>query len=119
MKPLPISCPLAFLLSIVLSIAPVGTITAADAKNHIGERAAVCGKVASERTATNSRGEQTLINLDTADSNQAFAVLVWGDDRAIVEPLPHTGDRTCAEGLIERDRGGAEIVVRSSAQLSR
>jgi len=119
MKPLPISCPLAFVLSIVLPIAPVGTITAADAKNHIGERATVCGKVASERTATNSRGEQTLINLDVADSNQIFAVLVWGDDRATVGPLPHTGNRTCAEGLIESDRGVPEILVRNSGQLSR
>ena len=119
MKPLPISCPLAFVLSIVLSIAPVGTITAADAKNQIGERGAVCGKVASERTATSSRGEQTLINLDAADSNQIFAVLVWGDDRATVGPLPHTGDRTCAEGLIESDWRVPEIVVRNSEQLSR
>ena len=40
------------------------SVSAADARNHIGEKATVCGKVASERTATRSRGEPTFINLD-------------------------------------------------------
>jgi hypothetical protein len=119
MKPLPISCPLAFVLSIALSIAPVGSITASDARNHVGEQATVCGEVANENTSSISHGEQTFINLDSSQPNQAFTILVWSDDSATVGALPHMGDHTCAKGLIEGYRGVPEIVVRNSGQLSR
>lgn len=39
-------------------------ITAAEAKNHIGETATACGKVASTKYAASSRGQPTFINLD-------------------------------------------------------
>ena len=35
------------------------TLTASQAKSHEGEKSTVCGRVASERTATSSRGEPT------------------------------------------------------------
>jgi len=69
------------LLAFALTPISAQTISAADAKNHVGEKATVCGKVASERTATSSRGEPTFINLDAAYPNQVFTILVWGDDR--------------------------------------
>jgi hypothetical protein len=105
-----------FSLSIALSQANSQSITSADAKNHIGEQATVCGKVASERTATSSRGEPTFINLDSACPNQVFTILVWGDDRKAVGELPHTGSHVCATGLIKDYRGVPEIVA-SSVQL--
>jgi DNA/RNA endonuclease YhcR with UshA esterase domain len=95
------------------------TISAADAKNHIGEQATVCGRVASEKTAVSSRGEPTFINLDAAYPNQVFTILVWGDDRQNVGELPRTGAHICATGLIKDYRGVPEIVVRSSGQFSR
>ena len=108
-----------FLLSFAPLPAKAQSITAADAKNHIGEQATVCGKVAGERTATNSRGEPTFINLDSAYPNQVFTILVWGDDRKNVGELPHIGSHLCATGLIKDYRGVPEIVVSSSGQLSR
>jgi hypothetical protein len=108
-----------FLLSIAPSPAIAQSITAADAKNHIGEQTTVCGKVASARTATSSRGEPTFINLDSAYPNQVFTILVWGDDRKAVGELPHEGSRVCATGLIKDYRGVPEIVAKSSGQLSR
>jgi len=95
------------------------TLSAADAKNHIGEQATVCGQVAGERTATGSRGEPTFINLDAAYPDQIFTILVWGDDRPNVGPLPSEGARVCASGRIQEYRGVTEIVVRSKAQLSK
>jgi len=95
------------------------TLSAADAKNHIGEQATVCGQVASERTATGSRGEPTFINLGTAYPNQIFTILIWGENRSSVEPLPSDGVRVCATGKIQEYRGVPEIVVRNKAQLSR
>ena len=106
------------LVAFALTPAVAQTISAADAKNHVGENATVCGKVASERTATSSRGEPTFINLDAAYPNQIFTILVWGDDRQKVGALPREGSRVCAKGEIQVYRGVPEIVVRSSGQLS-
>jgi DNA/RNA endonuclease YhcR with UshA esterase domain len=106
------------LFAIALIPAKAQSISATDAKAHIGENATVCGKVASERTATSSRGEPTFINLDSAYPNQVFTILVWGDDRKSVGELPRVGSRVCATGLIKDYRGVPEIVVRSSGQFS-
>jgi hypothetical protein len=59
---------IAFITALLLwaSITQAQTIPAAQAKAHEGEKATVCGIVASERTATSSRGEPTFINLDSA-----------------------------------------------------
>ena len=103
-----------FLLSILLSAAVAATITAVDAKNHIGEQATVCGKVAGSKTASSSKGEPTFINLDAAYPNQIFTILVWGDDRKSVGELPQVGSRVCATGLIKNYRGVPEIVIQSS-----
>lgn len=109
------------LLLFAIAVAPTSaqTISAADAKSHIGEHATVCGKVASERTATSSRGQPTFINLDAAYPNQIFTILIWGEDRQNVGALPSEGSRVCATGVIQEYRGVPEIVVRSSGQLSR
>jgi hypothetical protein len=67
---------------------------------------------------TRSRGEPTFINLDSAYPNQVFTILVWGDDRKNVGELPRVGSHVCASGVIQDYKGVAEIVVRSSGQLS-
>jgi hypothetical protein len=69
--------------------------------------------VASERTATNSRGEPTFINLDYAYPDQVFTVLVWKEDRKNVGELPREGSHVCASGMIQDYRGAPEIVVRN------
>ena len=72
--------PIAFIAAMLLwaSIAQAQTLTATQAKAHEGENATVCGTVASEHTATRSRGEPTFINLDAPYPNQVFTILVWG-----------------------------------------
>lgn len=107
------------MFAIALTPISAQTISATDAKNHVGEKATVCGKVVSERTATNSRGEPTFINLDAAYPNQVFTILIWGEDRKNVGTLPAEGSRVCATGTIQEYRGVPEILVRSGAQLSR
>jgi len=94
------------------------TISAADAKSNIGNKATVCGTVASERTASSSRGRPTFINLDSAYPNQIFTILIWGEDRQNVGDVPTEGTRVCATGTIEDYRGVPEIVVRTKSQLS-
>src|SRR6266852_4765713 len=56
-------------------------LSTAEAKDHAGERATVCGEVASTHYAARSRGNPTFINLDKPYPNQIFTVLIWGSDR--------------------------------------
>ena len=107
----------AFLL--MASVGQAQSLTTDQAKAHEGESATVCGIVASERTATSSRGEPTFINLDSAYPKQVFTILVWGDDRTNVGELPRVGSHVCAKGQITDYHGVPEIVVRSSGQLSK
>src|SRR5580658_4031090 len=106
-------------LLLMASVGQAQSLTTAQAKAHEGENATVCGVVASERTATSSKGEPTFINLDSAYPNQVFTILVWGDDRKNVGDLPHVGSHVCARGLIADYHGVPEIRVRSSGQLSK
>jgi micrococcal nuclease len=94
-------------------------ITAAEAKNHIGETATVCGEVASTRYATSSRGQPTFINLDKPYPNQVFTVLIWGSDRAKFGNAETTyrGKSVCVTGMIKEYRGVPEIVASDPSQI--
>jgi len=56
-------------------------LTAAEAKNHLGETATVCGHVASARFAEKSKGMPTFLYLDAAYPKQIFTIVIWGTDR--------------------------------------
>ena len=77
------------------------------------ERETVCGMIAGEHTAANSRGTPTFINLDRAYPNQVFTLLIWGDDRGRVGAVPESG-KICAIGVIREYRGTPEIVLRGA-----
>jgi hypothetical protein len=91
------------------------TLSTTDAARHIGEHTTVCGEIASEHTATRSRGTPTFINLDAPYPNQIFTALVWGSDRANVGNLPRNG-RICVTGTITEYRGTPEIVLYSAQE---
>ena len=99
-----------------LLVAHGQVLTTAEAKDHVGETATVCGTIAGEKTATGSRGTPTFINLDQPYPHQVFTVLIWGSDKAAVGTIPETG-RVCAKGPITLYRGVPEIVVRKSTDL--
>jgi len=103
-----------FLFNPLLSISQ--TLTAPQAKDHVGENATVCGRVANEKEATSSPGSPTFINLDQPYPDQIFTVLVWAHDRAAVGAIPQSGS-VCVKGVITLYRGVPEIVVHSSANL--
>jgi hypothetical protein len=100
-------------LSLIALSTTAQTITATEASKHVGEHATVCGIIASEHTATSSRGTPTFINLDKPYPNQVFTILVWGDERASIGQIPTSG-KLCASGLITLYRGAAEIVLHDS-----
>jgi hypothetical protein len=105
---------LLFLLSIALLPAMAETITAADAKNHIGEQATVCGLVANKRVASQSQGTPTFLDLDKPYPSQSLTVLVWERDKGNVGSLPRSG-QLCVTGRIVQYHGHAEIVLHNAA----
>jgi len=95
------------------SSAQVKKLTAAEAKDHIGDQATVCGKVASTRYAATTRGKPTFLNLDKPYPSQAFTVLIWGENREkFGTPEEKYRDKQiCVTGKITEYRGAPEIVV--------
>jgi hypothetical protein len=95
------------------AVASGQTLAAVDAAKHFGENKTVCGEIASEHTATTSRGTPTFINLDEPYPHQVFTILIWGDDKQSVGHFPASG-RVCATGTITEYRGSPEIVLHDS-----
>lgn len=95
-------------------------ISAAEARDHIGQVATVCGKVASLHWATRSRGEPTFINLDEPYPQQIFTVLIWGSDRSKFGDVEgrFTGKTICATGAVSVYREVPEIIARSANQIT-
>lgn len=112
---------LLFLLFIVpVRLVAQSTLTANEAKGHIGERATVCGTVASTHYAGTSNGSPTLVNFERPYPNEPFMVLVWGEDLSKFTDRPATweGKRVCATGTIESYRGTAEIIAKTPSQIT-
>jgi hypothetical protein len=113
--------PLIFTLLIACSSIGVAqsSITAAEAKNHIGEKQTVCGNVVSTHYAVRSRGNPTFLNLDKPYPSQVFTVLIWGSDRSkFGSPEESYADKhVCVTGQIKGYRGVPEIVAYDPGQI--
>lgn len=104
----------------VLSVASQTRHTAAaEAKNHIGERATVCGRVVSSRYADRSKSQPTFLNLDEPFPKQIFTIVIWGGYRSkFGEPENEYKDkRVCVTGKITSYRGTPEIVARDPREI--
>ena len=107
---------------ILFAIAPVlaqKTLTADEAKDHIGERATICGKVVSTRYAESSRGSPTFLNFDQPYPDQIFTLVIWGSDRSKFgdpETL-YRGKRVCVTGKVSAFKGVPEVVSNEPSQI--
>src|SRR5579872_6678892 len=86
-------------------------ISPAEAAKHVGEKATVCGVVASASYAARSKGQPTFLNLDKPYPNPTFTALIWGDDRPkFDQPEVKLRDkRICTTGTITLYKGVPEI----------
>lgn len=94
-------------------------LTAAEAKDHVGERVTVCGQVVSTRYADRSKGQPTFLNLDKPYPNEIFTILIWGQDRpkfGAPESTYRDGN-VCVTGKISSYRGTPEIVATEPGQI--
>jgi hypothetical protein len=94
-------------------------LTAAEAKNHVGETASVCGQVASIHFAAKTKGLPTFMNLDMPYPKQIFTILIWGTDRAkFGNPESTYRDKNvCVSGKITSHRDIPEIVITTPGQI--
>jgi hypothetical protein len=117
-RPLIITCFLFSLLAFSTS-AQTNQITAAEAKDHVGEVRTVCGKVVSTHYASGSKGQPTFLNLDEPYPKEAFTILIWGSDRAkfgTPEAKYHEA-KVCVTGKITSYRGKPEIIATEPSQI--
>ena len=110
---------LALALLIVQPALAQKKVTAAEAKDHIGETATVCGNVVSTRYAASTRGQPTFLNLDKPYPNQIFTVVIWGSNRNKfgAPEVDYKGKRICATGKITEYRGIPEVSADTPAQI--
>ena len=94
-------------------------LTTTEAKDHIGDRATVCGKVVSTHYAKSSKGEPTFLNLDEPYQKEVFTILIWGSDREKfgTPEDEYKGLRVCVTGKITSYRGRPEIVATERTQI--
>jgi hypothetical protein len=94
-------------------------ITPADAKDHVGEHATVCGKAVSTHFAKTTKGEPTFLNLDEPYPRQIFTILIWGSDRSKfgVPETRYRDQQVCVTGVITRYKGSPEVVANEPAQI--
>jgi DNA/RNA endonuclease YhcR with UshA esterase domain len=95
-------------------------LTAAEAKDHIGKRATVCGVVASANFAQRSRRSPTFLNLDQPYPKHIFTAVIWLEDRPkFGQPeVALKGKKICVTGTIADYQNKPEIVLREKNQLT-
>ena len=113
---------LVFLLVGIALVSPVQAqkkLTAAEAKEHIGDNATVCGDVVSTRYASSSKGEPTFLNLDKPYPNQIFAVVIWGSNRSKFKTPEedYKDKKICVTGKITAYGGVPEIIADDPKQI--
>jgi hypothetical protein len=109
-------------LSLLLTFstaAQTNKITAAEAKDHVGEVRTVCGKVASTHYASGSKGQPTFLNLDEPYPKEVFTILIWGSDRANfgAPETKYKDARVCVTGKITSHKEKPEIIATEPKQI--
>jgi hypothetical protein len=101
------------------AIADAAKVSPADAINHVGQMATICGRVASAKYATNANRQPTFLNLDKPYPSHIFTAVIWGSDRAAFPYAPESlaDRRICVTGTIRVYRGRAEIIVSGPNQI--
>ncbi len=100
---------------------PELVITAAQAAEHVGEVALVCGVVADTHYAQTSNGRPTYINFEEPFPNAPFTAIIWGSDRAAFpwDPGALLGMDICVYGEIDRYRGKPQMKLVRPEQVGR
>jgi len=106
-------------------------VAPADAKNHIGEMAIVCGKVVDSKVFKNGLsgyGTPIQFDLDQPEPDPVFYFIGFGPEVAAVQPVEtqrsvdaYNGKQVCVTGKISAAPGGGTpfILAAKSSQIKR
>lgn len=110
---------LAFLVTLGQPAKAQKKLTAAEAKEHIGETSTVCGAAVSTQYVPTSGGQPTFLNLDNAYPKQVFTIVIWGKNRNKFGAPEDTwkGKRICVSGRITAYEGVPEIIAEDPQQI--
>jgi hypothetical protein len=89
------------------------------AKNHVGEKATVCGKVVGIHFVSSGKGQPTFVHFDEPYPDQIFTLVIWGSDRPkFGRPEEIYRDKElCVTGKITVYLGIPEIVANNPNQV--
>jgi hypothetical protein len=95
-------------------------LTTAEAKDHIGETATVCGRVASTHHATSRHTSRIFIDLDAPPPHEVFTIVIWGSDRSkFGDPEGNYRDKkVCVTGKIASYQGVPQIIASEPSQIA-
>ena len=94
------------------------TYAYAEAVEHVGERATVCGDV---HDVAQREGDATYLAFGKTYPNQVFAVIVQEEDRSSFPAdlrNAYNDKAVCASGVIEVKGRSAQITVRAADQIT-
>lgn len=100
--------------------APEVHISAAEAVNHIGTPAKVCGTVVSADYVREIDGKPTFLNFGKPHPNQLFTAVIWGKDRLKWSSPPQqkfAKGQICVIGIVEMYEGTPQIIVKEPEQI--
>jgi hypothetical protein len=100
---------------------PKGAVDWSRARTRLGQKATVCGPVVSTRSATNTSGQPTFLNIGAPypDDNRV-TVLIWGENLGHFDEDPESayGDRKiCVTGTVKAYQGAVEIEATRPGQI--
>lgn len=94
-------------------------ISSADAKDHMGQTATVCGKVATTRYLQNSAKRPTFLNFDKPYPDHTFTAVIFGDNRAKFGTPEQTfrDKNVCVTGEITEYNGKPQMELTEPKQI--
>lgn len=111
----------AVVLAAAARAADAPDVPIAEAGEHVGQVARICGRVASAAHFASVTGAPTFLNLDRPYPDQLFTVVIWGGSRSRFDTPPERlfdGRSICVTGRIDTYRGKPQIVVEDPAQIA-
>jgi len=103
--------------------APPPRVAPADAKNHIGEKATVCGKVVDTKTTKYGlagHGKPVFFDLDQPEPNPVFYFIAFGEQPKGPEEAiaAYQGKQVCVTGkIVQAPTGGPFIMAADRSQI--
>lgn len=91
----------------------------AEAADHVGEPAVVCGRVVDATFAERTGGQPTYLNFDRPYPDQVFTVVIWGRHRPkFGRPEDYyLGQDVCVSGRIQEHRDVPRIEITEAIQI--